>query len=188
MMPDGVSLIALLVLIIWRLVFTGILRWPLGTGIATRNQPHHSLLQQHLHRRDPAGAVVIQDNRFENTSNGVHAVKREYRAKIYLRRIVALTGATQKGNSYVLDVGITRFSVRDGYVARLRDATDPSCIYRETCFYSAQRGMPKAEQIAAALLQLKNNPALFDKWVAQDGLMFKADGTTVQPRAVIGWG
>jgi hypothetical protein len=185
MMPDSIALIAFLVLIIWRLVFTALQRRRLATGITTRNQPHNSLLEQHLHRINPVGA--IQDNGFENTSNGVHAVKREDRAKTYLRRIVALTGATQIGNRYVLDVGTTRFSVRDGYVGRLRDATDPSCIYRETCFYSAQRGMPKEEQIAAALLQLKNNPALFDKWVAQSGLMFKADGTTVQPRAVIGW-
>jgi hypothetical protein len=36
--------------------------------------------------------------------------------------------------------------------------------------------MPKAEQIATALLQFKNNPALFDGWAAQNGLAFKADG------------
>ena len=36
--------------------------------------------------------------------------------------------------------------------------------------------MPKAEQIATALLQLTNNPALFDKWAVQGGLTFKADG------------
>jgi hypothetical protein len=35
--------------------------------------------------------------------------------------------------------------------------------------------MPKAEQIATALLQLRNNPALFDRWAAQSGA-FKADG------------
>jgi len=36
--------------------------------------------------------------------------------------------------------------------------------------------MPKAEEIATALLQLTNNPALFDKWAVQNGLAFKADG------------
>ena len=35
--------------------------------------------------------------------------------------------------------------------------------------------MPKAKQIVTALLQLKNNPALFDGWAAQTGA-FKADG------------
>lgn len=184
MVPATVSLIVFLVLIIWRLVFTGLQRRQLTRGIATRNQAHHSFSNQYLHQIEPVGAAVIPDNRFENTSN---AIKREDRAKTYLRRIVALTGAKQMGNSYVLDVGTTRFSVRDRYVGRLRDATDPKFMYRETCFYSAQREMPKAEQIAAALLQLKNNPALFDRWVAQSGLMFKADGTSVQPRAVLGW-
>jgi hypothetical protein len=36
--------------------------------------------------------------------------------------------------------------------------------------------MPKAEEIATALLQLANNPALFDKWAVRNGLAFKADG------------
>jgi hypothetical protein len=35
--------------------------------------------------------------------------------------------------------------------------------------------MPKAEQIATVLLQLKNNPALFDRWAVQNGVAFKAD-------------
>ena len=58
---------------------------------------------------------------------------------------------------------------------RLRDLTDPKCSYEETCFYFAHKEMPKAEQIATALLQLRNNPALFDRWAAQSGA-FKADG------------
>ena len=162
MVPASVSLIAFLALIVWRLMFTG-LRCALARGIATRNQPYSSSLEEQIHRH------------------------REDRAETYLRRIVALTGATQIGNSYVLNVGTTQFTVCNRYVGRLRDATDPKCIYRETCFYSAHREMPKAEQIATALLQLKNNPVLFEKWVAQSGLMFKADGTSVQPRAMIGW-
>jgi hypothetical protein len=36
--------------------------------------------------------------------------------------------------------------------------------------------MPKAEEIATALLQLTNNPALFDKWAVQNGLALKPDG------------
>ena len=102
-------------------------------------------------------------------------VARKYRAQSYLRRVVALTGATQMGSGCVLDVGTTRFEVRDRYVRRLRDLTDPKCTYEVTCFYSAHKEMPKAEQIATALLQLRNNPALFDSW-HQCGLAFKADG------------
>ena len=66
------------------------------------------------------------------------------------------------------------------YVRRLRDLTDPKCPYEETCFYPAHKEMPKAEQIATVLLQLKNNPALFDRWAAQCGA-FKADGQPFGP-------
>ena len=58
---------------------------------------------------------------------------------------------------------------------RVQDVTNPKCAYEETCFYPAHKEMPKAEQIATALLQLKNNPALFDGWAARNGA-FKADG------------
>jgi hypothetical protein len=40
--------------------------------------------------------------------------------------------------------------------------------------------MPKSEHIAAALLQLKNKPVLFDKWAAQSGA-FKPDGQAFSP-------
>jgi hypothetical protein len=36
--------------------------------------------------------------------------------------------------------------------------------------------MPKVEQIATALLQLWNNPELFDRWSQQRDLAIKADG------------
>jgi len=36
--------------------------------------------------------------------------------------------------------------------------------------------MPKAEEIATALLQLANNPMLFDKWAVKNGLPIKTDG------------
>jgi hypothetical protein len=75
-----------------------------------------------------------------------------------------------------LEVGKTRFEVRDRWVSRLRDVTDPNCMYDETCFYSAHKDMPKAEQIATVLLQLKNNPELFDSWAAKNNTAFKADG------------
>jgi hypothetical protein len=38
--------------------------------------------------------------------------------------------------------------------------------------------MPRPEQIATALLMLKNDPTLFDKWAVKNGLSFKADGQT----------
>ena len=73
-----------------------------------------------------------------------------------------------------------RFHVGDRYVRRLRDTTDPECAFEETCFYPVHKGMPKAEEIATALLQLTNNPGLFDRWAAQNGA-FEADGQAFRP-------
>lgn len=109
-------------------------------------------------------------------SNGVAVMDTEDRAETYLRRIVALTGATRVGPFYILlDVGKTRFEVRDSYVCRTPSVTDPTAIPGETCFYLPNRHIPTAEKIATALLQLKNNPGLFDRWASQSGV-FKADG------------
>ena len=119
--------------------------------------------------------AVIAGDRFENGSQGVDAFERKDRAKTYLRHIVALTGSRQTDNDYVLDVGTTRFYVRDRCVTRLREVRDPKCEYEETCFCLPYKIMPKAERIATALLQLRNNPALFDQWAAQIGAV-KAGG------------
>ena len=176
MMSTTLSLIAFFALIAWRFVFAGLQRRLLVRAIAPQQQRHNNVLEEALHISDPGGVAVIAGNRFENSSDGLDPLDRKDHAKTYLRRIVALTGATQMGNRYVLDVGTTRFYVRDRYVGRMRDVTDPKCAYEETCFYSAHEEMPKSEHIAAALLQLTNNPALFDKWAVQNGLAIKADG------------
>jgi len=177
MSPPNLSMIAFLALMVWRFVFAGLRCRPWVRAIAPQQQRHNNvLLEEGLDISDPAGVAVIAGNRFENSSDDLDPFDRKDRAKRYLRRIVALTGATQTGNGYVLDVGTTRFHVRDRYVRRLRDITDPECAYEETCFYPVHKGMPKPEEIATALLQLTNNPALFDKWAVQNGLAFKADG------------
>ncbi len=175
MTPLNLSLIALLTLIAWRLVYTDQRRSPLARRIAARQRPRNNLFEDGLHILAPGSVEVIAGNRFENNSDGLDPLDRKDRAKRYLRRIVALTGATQMGDAYVLDVGKTRFHVRDRNVRRTRDVTDPECGYEQTCFYPVYKGMPKAEEIATALLLLKNNPALFDKWASQSGA-FKADG------------
>ncbi len=168
------SLIPFLAVILRRFVFTGMGReWPLGEIDPARPR-QNGPLEQGLYILDPVGITLVAGER-ENRANGADAVDRKYRAKRYLRRIVALTGATQIGGAYVLQVGTTRFQVRDGFVRRLQNVTNPKCGYEETCFYPAHKEMPKAEQIATALLQLKNNPVLFDGWAARNGA-FKADG------------
>jgi hypothetical protein len=180
MVSTTLPLIAFFALIAWRFVFTGLRRSPLARGIAAPQQQHTNILDQGLNALDLAGVATIPDNRIENDSGAVHPITRQDRPKIYLRRIVALTGATQMGNEYILDVGTTRFHVRDRYVRRMRDVTDPKYAYEETCFYSAHKEMPKSEHIATALLQLKNKPALFDSWAARSRA-FKADGQVFGP-------
>ena len=174
MAPVIMYLLACLALTVWRFVFADLWHRRLVREIEAPQQRRSGFLELRLHIFDRADVEVLAGN-LKNGSDCVDPVARKYRAQSHLRRVVALTGATQMGSGYVLDVGTTRFEVRDRYVRRLRDLTDPECSYEETCFYSAHKEMPKAEQIATALLQLRNNPALFDRWAAQSGA-FKADG------------
>src|SRR5258708_4147252 len=183
MVSTTLSLIAFFALIAWRLVFRSLRRRPLARGIAAP-QPQHNTLLRRIHNLERPGMPVITGNRLENGSADVGAFDRKDRARTYLDRIVALTGATEMGNAYDLTVGKTRFHVRYRFVRRMRDVTDPQCAYEETCFYPAKKEMPKSEHIATALLQLKNKPALFDRWAAQSGAI-KADGQAFRPRAVI---
>jgi hypothetical protein len=182
---EALPLIPYLALILWRIVFTGMRRGWLVEEYDALRRRHNDLLGQGLHILDPTGLIPFADE-LENRGDGADPVDRRYRAQAYLRRIVALTGARQTGSFYALDVGATRFQVLDRHVRRTRDVTDPKCTYEETCFYLAHKDMPKAEQIATALLQLKNNPALFDEWAAQKSLAFKADGQIFHPCAAIG--
>ncbi len=185
-------LLAFLALTVWRFVFAGLWHRRLVREIEAPQQRRNGFLELRLHIFDRADVGVngflelrlhifdradvgVLAGNLENGSDGLDPVARKYRAQSYLSRVVALTGATQMGSGYALDVGTTRFEVRDRYVRRLRDLTDPKCTYEGTCFYSAHKEMPKAEQIATALLQLRNNPALFDRWAHQCGLAFKAD-------------
>jgi len=180
MAPAILSVIAFLALGVWRFVFPGPHRKILFRAIATRQQGHSNLLAEGLHISELGGVAVIGDGPLENNAGDLDRLNRKDRAKRYLRRIAALIGATQTDNAYVLNVGKTRFHVGHRYVRRLRDMTDPGCALEETCFYPVHIGMPKAEEIATALLQLANNPALFDSWAAQSGA-FKADGQAFRP-------
>jgi hypothetical protein len=179
MVSTTLSLVVFFAVIAWRFVFTGLRHRPLAREITAPQQQHTNAFEQGLHILDLARVAVIPDYRFENDSDSVHITPKD-RAKGYLRRIVALTGATQMNDAYVLDVGKIQFRVGYRYVRRLRDMTDPECAYEQTCFYPVHKGMPKAEEIATALLQLKNNPALFAKWAAQSGAC-KADGQAFSP-------
>jgi hypothetical protein len=94
------------------------------------------------------------------------------RAGEYLTRIAALTGAEQvRGDSYWLRAG------RRGFLVDYKFVRDISHRGKSTCFSIAGNpDMPRAEVVASALLQLKNNPRLFKKWRKQRGYTFKANG------------
>ena len=177
--------IAFLALIMWKFVFANLRRRPLTRTNAAPRQRHSNILEQILRVLGQPCAGIVAENGFDTSSDRICPIDARNRAETYLHRIIALTGATQMSNVYVLDVGKTRFHVRHRYIRRLRDATDGKCAYEETCFYPVHKGMPRAEEIATALLQLVNNPALFDKWAVHRDLPFKSDGQAFQPRAVI---
>jgi hypothetical protein len=186
------SVTVFLVLIVCSFVLTGLRHR--RREIAALQQRHNNIFPHAQQIFGEAGTAVIVDNGFENGSDRVDPIGGEERAEIYLRRIVALTGATQMSNYCVLEAGKTRFHVYDRNVVRLRHVTDPksgkgqgvasrllqrisrwTCAPEQTCFHLAHQDMPAAERIATALLQLKNNPELFDSWVDKRAA-FKADG------------
>src|SRR5258706_1035805 len=93
------------------------------------------------------------------------------RAAKCLERIAALTGAKRDHDgSYRLTAGRRNFQLESRFV-RVISSRDQS-----TCFYVAtDREIPSAETVASALLELKNNPRLFEKWRERRGCTFKAD-------------
>lgn len=168
------TVIALLSFVMWRLVFTALPRTSAG-AIAGPRRENDNLARRRLRLWGLPGAEVIIESGWEPGFYRIGIAQAESRADMYLHRVIALTGATQKGNSYFLDVGTPRFQVWDKFIRRIEEASDPKGRYEETCFYSTFPGIPRAEQIAAALLQLRNNPGLFEKWAEKDRA-FKADG------------
>jgi hypothetical protein len=94
------------------------------------------------------------------------------RAEEYLERIAALTGAQQDDDgAYLLTTGRMRFLVGDKFVRVISHHGESTCFS-----VAADSDMPRAEVVASALLQLKNNPGLFEKWRELQGYTFKADG------------
>jgi len=78
------------------------------------------------------------------------------------------------GNGYDLNVGATKFHVRDDMSDGCARTSSRKATYEETCFYSAKKD-PESEQTASVLLQLKNILRCLTGWAAQCGA-FKADG------------
>ena len=90
----------------------------------------------------------------------------------YLKRIAALTGAKQVcGESYRLTAGRMHFLVDSKFVRVISPRSESTCFS-----VAADPDMPSAEVVASALLQLKNNARLFEKWRELQGYAFKANG------------
>ena len=163
---------------------TVVLRWRLlGAEFRRRDLGRVGVVQGQTNRVRSYGLHVFGQQSLSlfggHRSNGsafASQISKEQRAEAFLQRILALTGAKKVDGSYVLNVGTVQFQVRDRFIRRLQNPSDPKSPYEETCFYLVHNGMPKVEEIATALLHLSNNPALFDKWALQNGVAFKADG------------
>src|SRR6267143_7235522 len=94
------------------------------------------------------------------------------RATNYLKRIAALTGAKHVcGESYRLRAGRMHFLVDSKFVRVISPRTESTCFS-----VAADPDMPSAEVVASALLQLKNNARLFEKWREWPAHTFKANG------------
>ena len=154
----AVALSCVVFVLMWGIVFVCSQRLFLGEIV---------LPQRPQHNRPVWFYNYFENNCPENVRN---------QAQGYLLRVVVLTNAAEMGDGYLLNVGTNTFHVRDRYVRRIRGVQDAKSRYEETCFFVPNQGMPSAEQIATALLMLKNDPTLFDKWAVKNGEWFKADG------------
>lgn len=169
-------LVGVVILLRWRLILVDGLR---RRNLAQRGMPRGRLRVNEVFS---FGLPALGGRAFslfgDNPLSGgpVSPRTKEQRAEAFLRRILALTGATKADGAYILNVGKVQFQLRDRFIRRLQNPRDPKSPYEETCFYLVHNGMPKVEEIATALLHLSKNPGLFDKWALQNGVAFKADG------------
>ena len=97
---------------------------------------------------------------------------RAQRAAEYLQRVAALTGAKEGDDgTYHLTAGGRHFLVDSKFVRVISPRSESTCFS-----VAADLDMPSAEVLASALLQLKSNARLFEKWRDRPAHSFKADG------------
>ena len=105
------------------------------------------------------------------------------RAAEYLKRIARLTGAEHvHDETYRLRAGRRSFLVDYKLVRVISRRGEGTCFS-----VAADPDMPSAEVVASALLQLKNNPRLFEKWRQLQGYAFKANGKMFKSADLVGW-
>jgi hypothetical protein len=97
---------------------------------------------------------------------------RAQRAAEYLQRVAALTGAKEDDDgTYHLTAGGRHFLVDSKFVRVISPRSESTCFS-----VAADLDMPSAEVVASALLQLKSNARLFEKWRDWPAHSFKANG------------
>ncbi len=91
-------------------------------------------------------------------------IQAEEKARRNLEQIAKVVGAHLEAPLYArLTLGKDEFRIVPGQVRRIRSGSD-----QQTCF-QVSAPFPHPEHIASALLLLKNDPTIFDRWVKQDG-------------------
>ena len=105
------------------------------------------------------------------------------RAAEYLKRVARLTGAEHvHDETYRLKAGRRTFLVDYKFIRVISRRGEATCFS-----VAADPDMPSAEVVASALLQLKNNPKLFEKWRKMQGYPFKANGKRFKNADLAGW-
>jgi hypothetical protein len=105
------------------------------------------------------------------------------RAAEYLKRVARLTGAEHvHDETYRLRAGRRSFLVDYKLVRVISRRGEATCFS-----VAADPDIPSAEVVASALLQLKSNPRLFEKWRQLQGYAFKANGKMFKSADLVGW-
>jgi len=81
-------------------------------------------------------ALLLCNEGLRNSSRVSSRVASEERARVYLQRVLAVTGATQVYEGYALNSGSVQFRVCDRFVRRLQNPDDPGTSFGENLFLS----------------------------------------------------
>lgn len=107
--------------------------------------------------------------------SGTEQEMAQAKAMVMLRHFVRVTGATMiegvavdpVGNRHPLTVsiliGVSKYVIVYGNIFRIRGGLE-----EVTCYHTMSGSEPPADCILSALLLLKNDPTIFDRWMKRD--------------------
>lgn len=113
-------------------------------------------------------AVRVRLLELQEDTNMSHEEKEIIDAKAdrNLAAVIKSTGAEYINGRCVLRVRGIQFHIRSEDIIRINEQNQ----YDQTCYQSMP--MPRAEKIASAILLLRRDPGLFDKWKNNHGKLF----------------